>query len=84
MDLVGESYWYLYDIENEKILEGAEEIANFIRSEPNTARITEMDKEMLVSTRKKIIEKHINNTLMKKLQAPMEARPRLACWMEIN
>ena len=46
----GESYWYLYDIENEKILEGVGEIANFIRSEPNTARITEMDKEMLVST----------------------------------
>ena len=34
--------------------------------------------------KKKIVEKHINNSQMKKLQAPMDARPRLVCWMEIN
>ena len=71
-------------MENESILESAEEIAEFIRSEPITPRITEMDKEMLVSTRKKKIERHINNTLMKRLQATIDVRPQLVCWMEIN
>ncbi len=80
----GESRWYLYDLENETIIEAAEKIADFIRSEPTTPRVTEMDREFLVSTRKKIVEKHINNSQMKTLQAPMEARPRLVCWMEIN
>mgnify|MGYP001439903159 CR=1 FL=1 len=80
----GESYWYLYNLENDTILESAEEIAGFIRSESKTPRITNMDKKMLVSTRKKKIERHIDRTRMRQLQAPIGVNPKLVCWMEIN
>ena len=30
------------------------------------------------------VEKHIKNTYLKKVQAPVGVKPTLKCWMELN
>ena len=79
----GRAAWYLYDIATGKILEQPEDIAGFIRSTPETPRRVAMPQPDLHDVRLKV-EKHIKNTYLKQVQAPVGVKPVLKCWMEIS
>ena len=42
-----------------------------------------MEEKMPLDIRKRI-EKHIKNTYLKRVDAPVGVKPRLRCWMELN
>ncbi len=79
----GRAAWYLYDLATGKILEQPEDIAGFIRSTTETSRIVKMPQTELHVVRLKV-EKHIKNTYLKQVQAPVGVKPVLKCWMELN
>jgi len=80
----GTTKWYLYDLDQESILEEPSEIVDFVRSEPKTARVLTTSQERLVDVRAKVL-KHIKNTYLKRLDVPLDApKPALRCWMELN
>ena len=79
----GTTRWYLYDLDRETILEEAGEIVASIRSKPNTPRKCTSQEKTLIDLRKKI-EKHIKNTYLKRIDAPLGVKPALKCWMELN
>lgn len=79
----GDVQWYLYDIENEQILEDAVDIGNAIRSEPETPRICAIEQKTLGEIRAKM-ERHIKNTYLKRVQAPIGVKAILKAWMELN
>ena len=66
-----------------KILEQPEEIVAFIRSTPETPRRVSMPQPDLHTIRLKV-EKHIKNTYLKQVQAPVGVKPVLKCWMELS
>jgi len=75
--------WYLMDLGNGAIREEAPQIADVVRSTPDTPRRCEIAPATLKQAREKI-EKHIKNTYLKKVQAPLGVEPVLRAWMEIN
>lgn len=79
----GYSKWYLYDLSDEKIVEEPNEIATLIRSTPETAVKRTAPEGTLSDIRKKI-EKHIKNTYLKKVQAPIGVKSKLKAWMELS
>lgn len=81
----GMTRWYLFDFDREKeqILDGVGEIISSIRSKPNTPRTCRTKPELLKDIRAKV-EKHIKNTYLKRVDAPMGVAPVLKCWMELN
>lgn len=79
----GTAQWYLYDIEKDTILEGMGAIIESIRSKPNTPRKCTTDQETLIGIRDKVL-KHIKNTYLKRIDAPLGVKPTLKCWMELN
>jgi superfamily II DNA or RNA helicase/HKD family nuclease len=79
----GASRWYLYDIATEEIAEDAPSINNIVRCDVDTARRTEIAQPTLTEIRQ-LIEKHIKNTYLKQVQAPVGVKPVLKAWMELN
>ena len=79
----GTTRWYLYDLDRATILEEPGEIVASIRSKPNTPRKCTSDKKTLIDIRGKV-EKHIKNTYLKRVDAPLGVGPRLHSWMELN
>ncbi|MBI4192834.1 MAG: SWF/SNF helicase family protein [Betaproteobacteria bacterium] len=79
----GTTRWYLYDLERDAILEEPAEIIGSIRSKPDTPRKCTTEEKTLVEIRAKI-EKHIKNTYLKRVDAPVGVKPALRCWMELN
>ena len=79
----GYTVWYLYELESDKILTEPSEIVDVIRSKPDTPRHCEIAQKTLSEIRQHI-EKHIKNTYLKKVQAPIGLKPKLKAWMEIN
>lgn len=79
----GDACWYLYHIDTEQIIENPQKIIEFIRSKPDTPRVCKMERKKLSQIRKQV-EKHIKNTYMKKVQAPIGIKATLKAWMEIN
>jgi hypothetical protein len=75
--------WYLLDLDSSKVVEGAEAIHGHVRSLPDTARRCRFAQADLVEARK-LVEKHIKNTYLKRIDAPVGVRPVLKCWMELN
>ena len=75
--------WYLYRLADDAILEDPAQIAEFIRSKPETPRVAAIEQPTLREIRLKI-EKHIKNSYLKQVQAPVGAMPLLKCWMELN
>ena len=65
------------------ILEEPGEIAGSIRSKPETPRQCTAEEKTLVDIRAKI-ERHIKNTYLKRIDAPVGVKPSLKCWMELN
>lgn len=79
----GRTGWYLYLMEDQSILEDPPRIADVIRSTPDTPRVCREPAESLRDIRLKV-EKHIKNSYLKQVQAPVGVKPQLKCWMEIN
>lgn len=75
--------WYLLDLQSGEILEEAAQIIDVIRSTPDTPRRCEIAPATLKQAREQI-EKHIKNTYLKKVQAPLGVEPVLRAWMELN
>ena len=79
----GTTRWYLCDLDREVILEEAGEIVASIRSTPETPRRCLAEEPVLFDIRKRI-DRHIKNTYLKRVDAPVGVKPRLRCWMELN
>jgi hypothetical protein len=79
----GTTRWYLYDLDRDTILDDPGEIVASIRSKPNTLRKCTSEEKALIDIRRKI-EKHIKNTYLKRVDAPVGIKPALKCWMELN
>ena len=79
----GRTGWYLYDVARDQIVEDAPRIAEIIRSTLETPRRLAMEPASLRDLRLKV-EKHIKNTYLKQVQAPVGVKPVLKCWMELN
>ena len=75
--------WYIYDLGTEKIKEEPGAIADLIRSKHDTPRHRTLPEATLVELRRKM-EKYIDNTYMKRVDAPMDIRPLLKAWMELS
>ncbi len=82
-EVSGRSAWYLWAVEGDRILDQPEEIHAFIRCEPPTPRQCVLAAPTLRDIRLKL-EKHITQTYLKKVQAPVGVKPVLKCWMELN
>jgi hypothetical protein len=79
----GSTRWYLYDLDRDTILEEPGEIVVSVRSDRGTTRTTRMQEKALVDLRSDV-EKHIKNTYLKRVDAPIGVKPVLKCWMELN
>ena len=79
----GDVKWYLYDLESGGILEDPAKIIAHIRSKPDTPRTTVIEKTTLRDIRARVV-KHINNSYLKKVQAPVGVKPIVRAWMELN
>jgi len=82
-EAAGETLWLLYDLRTEQIATEPAEIVELVRSTPDTPRKCEIEQAKLTDIRKKI-DKHIKNTYLKALQAPLGVKPSLKAWMELN
>lgn len=79
----GHTGWYLYDLETQKVLDEPAEMIDFIRCRPGTPRRQVLEKQTLSEIRAQI-DKHIKNTYLKQVQAPIGVKPRLKAWMELS
>lgn len=79
----GRVQWYLYDLATQKIQEEPTDILPILRSNPETPRITVMERPTLSEVRGKI-EKHITNNYLKRVQAPIGVKAALRVWLELN
>lgn len=79
----GTTRWYLYDLDREVILEEPGEMMASIRSKPETPRNCTTEEKTLIELRGRI-EKHIKNSYLKRVDAPVGVRPALRCGMELS
>jgi len=82
-DEAGTTRWYLYDLDRDAIFDDPGEIVASIRSTPETPRRCATEEKTLIELRGKI-EKHIKNTYLKRVDAPVGVKPSLRCWMELG
>ena len=66
-----------------KLSEDATQIIAFIRSSPDTKRQTMIPQQTLGEIRVEV-EKHLKNTYLRQVQAPVGVNPVLRAWMELN
>lgn len=74
--------WYLYNLDDGSVEEDATRIFGLVESTPDTVRVNREDKPFLSDIRRKI-DKHITNTYMKRVQAPVGVGFSLLAWMEL-
>ncbi|OGA18435.1 MAG: hypothetical protein A3H32_19180 [Betaproteobacteria bacterium RIFCSPLOWO2_02_FULL_63_19] len=79
----GTTRWYLCELDRDTVLEEPSDIVASIRSKPDTPRKCTTEEKTLVEIRAKV-EKHIKNTYLKRVDAPVGVKPALRCWMELN
>ena len=79
----GRTRWYLYDLGRDRVVEEPSEIIDVIRSRPDTPRHHEIAENTLSEIRSKI-DKHIKNSYLKQVQAPIGVKPILKAWMELS
>ena len=79
----GTTRWYFFDAEREAILEEPAEIVESIRSTSDTPRAATTEEPDLLAMREKVL-KHIKDTYLKRVDAPVGVSPHLRCWMELN
>jgi len=74
--------WYFWDAQTNKVIEALEQSWTAVRCAKDTKRNVEKGVTELAPARK-VIEKHIKNTYLKDVQAPIGSKPILLAWMEI-
>jgi hypothetical protein len=79
----GDAKWYLFDLETQKIIEDPTQIVGFIRCTPETPRKHDVPEKTLSEIRANL-EKHIKDTFLKQVQAPVGVKPKLRAWMELS
>lgn len=80
----GTTRWYLHDLDRGVTVEEPGKIRPAsIRSEPKTPRCCTTEQKTLVEIRE-LVQKHIKNTYLKRVDAPLGVKPTLRCWMELN
>jgi hypothetical protein len=79
----GTTRWYLNDLDRDTILEEPGEIIASIRSKPETPRKCITEEKTLKEIRAKLL-KHIKNSYLRRVDAPVGVKPKLKCWMELN
>ncbi len=79
----GRAAWYLYDLANGQVEDAPTKIVATIRCRPDTPRHCATAKETLSEVRAKV-ERHIKNTYLKSVQAPLGVKPALKAWMELS
>jgi superfamily II DNA or RNA helicase len=79
----GRAAWVLYDLATGQILEEPAKIVELIRCQPDTPRHCSVAKETLAEVRARV-ERHIKNTYLKSVQAPVGVQPALKAWMELT
>lgn len=79
----GETKWYYRDFASGTISDSPAAIADLIRSTPETPRRIGTPREILREAMIEI-EKHIRNTYLRQVQAPVGVKPILKAWMELN
>jgi len=79
----GFTKWYLYNLENEKIMDEPEDIVKIVRSKPETPRHHVMQEKTLAEIRA-IMDGHIKNSYLKKVNAPFGVKAMLKTWMELS
>jgi hypothetical protein len=82
-EAAGRTAWYLYDVAADKILDDAAAMLALIRCRPETPRHCVLEQKTLKDIRAKV-EKHIDRSYLKSLQAPQGVKPVLKAWMELN
>ena len=82
-EAAGTTRWYLHDLDRSAIFEEPSEIVASIRSKPDTPRRCTAEQKTLVEIRA-TVEKHIKNSYLKRVDAPVGVKPALKCWMELN
>jgi superfamily II DNA or RNA helicase len=82
-EAAGRTAWYLYDMTADKILDDATAMLDLIRCRPDTPRQCLLEEKTLKEIRAKV-EKHIDRSYMKSLQAPQGVKPVLKAWMELS
>lgn len=80
---LGDVRWYLYDLGRDQIIEDGPQIVQYIRCDPTTPRRTNIAQTTLSYLRDKV-EKHIEKTYLRKVQAPKGVGVTLRAWMELN
>ncbi len=79
----GSTRWYYFELAGDTTVTDPGEIVGWIRSRPATPRRCTMEEKTLLDIRKRV-EKHVKNTYLKRVDAPLGVTPRLVCWMELN
>ena len=90
----GYTKWYLYFLDTDlpaasvaaqagKIADEPSEIIGLIRSKPDTPRRHAIEEKTLSEIRA-AVERHIKNSYLKQVQAPIGVKPALKCWMELS
>ena len=82
-EAAGTTRWYLYNLDKKAILEDPAEIIESLRCKPNTPRRCVTEEKTLKDIRASVL-KHIKDTYLKRVDAPLGVKPALKCWMEIN
>jgi len=75
--------WYLYDLATESVVEDPAAMLDAVRSSPETPLHCAIAQQTLSEVRAKV-EKHLKNTYLKQVQAPVGVKPKLKAWMELS
>lgn len=79
----GPCKWYLYETASGNIFEEISDIVASVRCDPEEVRKCLVAPESLMEVRASV-KKHIKNTYLKKIEAPVGVDIKLIAWMEIN
>jgi len=82
-EAAGSTRWLLYDLATKQIHDDATAIITQIRSTPQTPRSHTLD-EVDLSDARAAMDKHLKDTYLKKVNAPVRVKPILKAWMELS
>ena len=75
--------WYMIDPQTNEVTSQVYEIWKAIQCKSDDKRVLDVTEEQFKTIRK-MVEKHIKNSYMKAVQAPVEKKIRLVTWMQIE
>ena len=79
----GVTKWYFQDAASSRILTEPGDIIETIRTSKGTDRKATWPTKTLSEIRQEV-ERHITNSYLKRIDAPVGVAPELRCWMEVN